>query len=253
MDLTPLDHALAALAALGAGLVNAVAGGGTMISFPTLVALGVPAIRSNVTNTVSLCPGYFGGTLAQRSDLAGQRRRLRVFGPVAAAGGLLGSVLLVLSSDELFEGIVPFLLLGACLALLFQDRIRAALPIKSEETEDAPPGVLAAVAMFATCTYGGYFGAGMGIITLAALGILLPDRMVRVNALKQAITFVTNVVAACFFVFSGKAVWSLALVMAPAALIGGNLGGRVARNLDAGKLRTVVAIVGVIVAIRFWL
>jgi uncharacterized membrane protein YfcA len=253
VELSPLDHGFAALAALGAGVVNAVAGGGTMLSFPTLVALGVPAVRSNVTNTVALCPGYFGGTYAQRHDLAGQRRRMRVFAPVAAVGGLLGSVLLVLSSEELFESIVPFLLLGACLVLFFQDQIRARLPVLPEQQPDNTPGMAAQVAMFVTCVYGGYFGAGMGIISLATLGLLVPDKLVRVNALKQGITFVTNIVAATFFVGSGEVVWSLAAVMALAALVGGNLGGRVARRLDATVLRRVVAAVGVLVAIRFWL
>jgi uncharacterized protein len=253
MDLSVADHAVAAVAAVAAGLVNAVAGGGTMITFPALIALGVPAVSSNVTNTVSLCPGYFGGTWAQREDLVGQRRRLQVFGPLAAVGGLAGSLLLVGSSERLFRGIVPFLTLGACALLVFQDRIRAALPVAREPTPDAPPGPGAAAAMFVTCVYGGYFGAGMGIVTLGMLGILLPDKLVRVNALKQAVTFVTNIVAATFFVFSGLTVWSLVAVMAPGALIGGNLGGHLARRLDAKVLRFVVAGFGTIVAVRFWL
>ena len=111
MDLTAADHLIAAAASVGAGVVNAVAGGGTLITFPTLVALGVPSVRSNITNTVALCPGYFGGAYAQRADLAGRPRRLRVLSVVSAMGGLLGSILLVISPEDLFEGIVPFLLL----------------------------------------------------------------------------------------------------------------------------------------------
>ena len=110
MDLSATDHLLAALAALGAGLINALAGGGTLLSFPALVALGVPAVRSNVTNTVALCPGYIGGTFAQRRELTGQRTRLRWLGAAAAAGGLTGSVLLVSTSEKLFRGVVPFLI-----------------------------------------------------------------------------------------------------------------------------------------------
>ncbi|MDH4144311.1 MAG: sulfite exporter TauE/SafE family protein [Acidimicrobiia bacterium] len=253
MDLSALDHAVAAAAALGAGVVNAVAGGGTMLTFPTLIGLGVPAVNSNVTNTVALCPGYFGGTFAQRNDLVDQRKRLRAFVPVAALGGLIGSALLVSTSERVFRGVVPFLLLAACALLVFQDRIRAALPVRREETSDTPPGPGAMAAMFATCIYGGYFGAGLGIITLATLGVLLPDKLVRVNAVKQAVTFVANIVAALFFVFSGRVVWSLALVMAPAALVGGNVGGHLAKRMNAKVLRYVVAALGFVVAVRFWL
>ena len=125
--------------------------------------------------------------------------------------------------------------------------------MSSEETPDEVPSLGVLAIMLLNCIYGGYFGAGMGIVTLATLGILLPDRLVRVNALKQAITLVTNIVAATFFAFSGQVVWSLVLVMAPAALVGGNLGGRVARLLNPNALRAVVAVIGVVVAVKFWL
>lgn len=253
MSLDALDYGLAALAALGAGVVNAVAGGGTLITFPTLVVLGVPAVSSNITNTVALCPGYFGGTFAQRRDLDGQHRRLRAFTVLAGVGGLIGSVLLVVSSEELFRGLVPFLVLGACALLAFQDRIRRALPAKAAATGDTPPGLGAMAAMFLTCVYGGYFGAGMGIVTLATLGITIPDTFARTNALKQAVTLTTNVIAAMFFAFSGQVRWGAVLVMAPAALIGGNLGGRVARRVNARLMRAVVIAIGVVVAVRFWL
>jgi uncharacterized membrane protein YfcA len=254
VDISAVDLVLAAAAAFGAGIVNALAGGGTLITFPTLVALGVPAVRSNITNTVALCPGYFGGTYAQRRDLEEQRPRLVSVGLMSGAGGLLGSILLVASSESVFRAIVPFLLLGACALLALQDRIRAALPPRPANAGDPSVrpgrGVLAGV--FAISVYGGYFGAGMGIVALAALGLALPDHMVRINALKQFIAFITNVVAATFFLGSGKVVWSLALVMAPASLLGGNTGGRLVRKLDPRLLRAVVVTLGVIVALRFW-
>ncbi len=247
------DYVIAGLAALAAGMVNAVAGGGTLITFPTLVALGVPTVSSNITNTVALCPGYFGGTLAQRGDLAGQKRRLRVFAALAAVGGLTGSILLVISSEELFRNLVPFLVLGACALLVGQDRIRGLLPARAEAADDGPPGALAVGAMLLTCIYGGYFGAGMGIVTLATLGIAVPDTFPRTNALKQAVTLVTNVVAALFFVSSGDVVWGAVLVMAPAALLGGNLGGRLARVVNPRLMRGFVVAIGVAVALQFWL
>jgi uncharacterized membrane protein YfcA len=253
VDLTAGDHLLAALAALGAGAVNALAGGGTLLTFPALVALGVPAVRANVTNTVALCPGYFGGAHAQRRDLADQRHRLRMLALAAAAGGLCGSILLVASSERLFRGVVPWLLFGACLLLGFGDRIKKRLPQRSEGHADARPSLGAAAAIFVSSVYGGYFGAGLGIVLLAVLGLLIDDTLPRCNALKQAISLVTNVVAALFFVTSGKVVWSLAVVMAPASLVGGAIGGRLVGRIKPQVLRAVVITSGIAVAVKLLL
>lgn len=255
MDLSITDHVLAAAAAVAAGLINAVAGGGTLITFPTLVALGLPAVSSNITNTVALCPGYFGGTYAQRKDLAVQRKRLPAIIAAAAVGGIIGSTLLVSSSEKLFRALVPFLLIGACLLLALGDRIKAALPPRPAAAavvdERSPLSVIGSV--FLIGIYAGYFGAGMGIIALAVLSIALTDSMVRINALKQLVAFTANIVAACFFVFSGKVEFSLVAVMAPASLIGGSLGGRLVRHLDPRVLRGIVIAIGLAVAINFWL
>jgi uncharacterized membrane protein YfcA len=204
---------------------------------------------------VALCPGYFGGTYAQRGDLAAQRPRLAPVGVVSGVGGLIGSILLVISPEDLFRAIVPFLLLGACALLAFQDRIRAALPprLDTDGGAMARPGRAVLAAVFAIAIYGGYFGAGMGIVALAVLSIALPDHMVLINGLKQFIAFITNVVAASFFVGSGKVVWSLALVMAPASLLGGSTGGRLVRKLNPRVLRAVVVAFGVLVAVKFWI
>lgn len=262
MDLSLLDHALAALAAVAAGVVNAVAGGGTLITFPALVALGVPTVSSNVTNTVALCPGYFGGTLAQRQDLVPQRPRLVPIGVAAAVGGVAGSALLVASSEDLFRAVVPFLLLGACALLAAGERIKRSLPSRRSGATDAAvpaelpvtrPSAVLVAAVFATAVYGGYFGAGMGIVTLAVVGLAVPDSMVRVNGLKQFVTLLTNITAAVFFVFSGLVVWSLVAVMAPASLLGGSVGGRLVRRLNPALLRGVVIVFGVTVAVRFLL
>lgn len=253
MDLSAADHGLAALAALGAGVVNALAGGGTLITFPALVALGVPAVRANVTNTVALCPGYFGGAHAQRADLVDQQARLRTLAVAAGLGGLTGSILLVSSSEKLFRGIVPFLVLGACALLALQDFIKRRLPKRTvEHHENARPPAPTVIALFGASVYGGYFGAGLGIILLAVLGILVDDTLKRVNALKQAISLVTNVVAALFFVTSGKVVWSLALVMAPASLLGGALGGRLVGRINPLVLRAIVIASGIAIAIKLF-
>lgn len=254
MELTVVDHVLAGVAAAGAGVVNAVAGGGTLISFPALVGLGVPSVQANVTNTVALCPGYFGGAAAQRDDLHGQRSRVRVLAVAAAAGGLAGSVLLVMSSEKLFNSVVPFLVLLACGLLALQDHIRRALPVRAggSAAPDAPPSPVLLGAILVSSIYGGYFGAGLGIVNLAVLGLLIDDRLARLNAMKQVISLVTNGVAALFFVFSGKVVWSLAAVMAPASLLGGAIGGRLARRMHPQLMRAIVVLIGVAVAIGFW-
>jgi uncharacterized protein len=251
VDLSPADHLLAALAAVGAGIVNAVAGGGTLITFPALVALGVPSVQSNITNTVALCPGYFGGAYAQRAELVDQKRRLRALAAVSAAGGLIGSILLVISPEDLFEGIVPFLLLLACGLLAFQDRLRRLINPRDEGPHDGTPSAPLMAGVFVATIYGGYFGAGLGIIILATLGVLLDEAMTRLNALKSAIALVTNVVAALFFVFSGDVVWSLALVMAPASLLGGAIGGRLVGHLNPRVMRAIVIAIGLAVAIKY--
>jgi uncharacterized protein len=251
VDLSTLDLVLAALAAVGAGIVNAVAGGGTLITFPALVALGVPSVQSNITNTVALCPGYFGGAYAQRAELVDQKRRLRALAAVSAAGGLIGSILLVISPEDLFEGIVPFLLLLACGLLAFQDRLRRLINPREQGTHDATPSPPLMAGVFVATIYGGYFGAGLGIIILATLGVLLDEAMTRLNALKSAIALVTNVVAALFFVFSGDVVWSLAIVMAPASLLGGAIGGRLVGHLNPRVMRAIVIAIGLAVAIKY--
>lgn len=248
-----LGHMAAAAAAFLAGGINAVAGGGTLVSFPVLLALGVPSVAANATNTVALCPGYFGGAYAQRGDLAGREGLVKSLLVVAGLGGLLGSVLLVLTSDELFSAIVPFLILAACALLGFQARIRKALRIgeRAGEHRSASPTLLLGV--FLGATYGGYFGAGLGIMLLAVLGVLLEDPLRVLNAMKSSLSLVINTAAALFLAGSGKVVWSLAAVMAVAALAGGIAGGRVASKLNPRVLRAVVITFGVGVALQMLL
>jgi len=252
VDLSALDHVLVALAALAGGAVNAIAGGGTLITFPMLTAVGVPAVAANVTNTVALSPGYLGGTYAQRGDLLGQGGRLRLLVPVAVVGGLAGGALLLATGEELFRDLVPFLILGASTLLFFQDRIRTQVVRRLSERAGADPSDLwVAAPAFAASVYGGYFGAGLGVILLAVLGLVLEDSLTRINALKQGLSFCVNVTAAVFFLFSGKVVWSAALVMAVGALIGGSIGGRLAGRMRAELLRRVVVAIGFAVGIVY--
>lgn len=240
-------HVAAGAAAVGAGVVNAIAGGGTLITFPALTAVGVPSVHANATNTVALCPGYIGGTWAQRRDLEGQRQGLAPKLVAAALGGLAGGVLLVVTSEAVFRRIVPFLILAATLLLAFQDRLRNAL-FARRRTSGHRHHVLEIIAIAVASIYGGYFGAGLGIIVIAVLGLFSDLPFTRLNAVKQLTSFVVNIFAAGFLVFSGKVEWSFVAVMAPAALVGGNLGGRLAGVLKPLVLRRAVVLLGLVVA-----
>jgi len=252
--LTNLEFLLVGLAALAAGAVNALAGGGTLITFPTLVAVGVPPIAASITNTVALSPGYFGATMAQSKDLHGQRRRLWLLIPAGAIGGIIGGILLLKSSERLFTELVPFLILLASGLLAVQEPLRAWLlrraarhgSVHISESWAVLPVGLAAI-------YGGYFGAGLSVIVLAVLGLTLEDNLTRLNALKQAIAFSVNIAAAIFFLFSGQVVWPVALVMMVCALVGGALGGRLAGRVKPSVLRWMVVIIGVTVAVIYFI
>ena len=251
--LSGFEYILIGFAALAAGAVNALAGGGTLITFPVLTFLGVPAIAANVTNTVALCPGYFGGTLAQWNDLRGQKERLWLIVPASIIGGVLGGFLLLQTGEKLFQNLVPYLILLASGLLAIQDPVRAWLTRRLGEG-DSGTGLetLTWLPVGVASVYGGYFGAGLSVIVLAALGLTLEDSLTRLNALKQAVAFSVNLAAAVFFLFSGQVVWSAALVMAVGALIGGTLGGRLAGRIKPSVLRWTVVVIGVLIAIAYF-
>ena len=250
---TPLQFLLAGAAAVGAGAVNALAGGGTLITFPMLVALGVPAVGANVTNTVALCPGYLGGTLAQKNDLVGQKGRLWLILPASVVGGVLGGFLLLNTGDKLFRTLVPYLILLASVLLAIQNPVRAWL-MRRMGSDQSSAGIerWSWLPVGLASVYGGYFGAGLSVIVLSALGLTLHDSLTRLNALKQAVAFAVNVAAAVFFLFSGQVVWSMAVVMAVGALLGGTLGGRLAGRVKPATLRWVVVTFGIVISIVYF-
>jgi uncharacterized membrane protein YfcA len=250
--LTPFDFLLISLAALAAGAVNALAGGGTLITFPMLTAVGVPAVAANVTNTVALCPGYFGGALAQWNDLRGQKSRLWLIIPASIIGGVLGGFLLLQTGEKLFKDLVPYLILLASGLLAIQDPVRAWLTRRMDKGHAPSLEKITWLPVGLASVYGGYFGAGLSVIVLSALGLTLEDTLTRLNALKQAVAFSVNVAAAIFFIFSGQVVWSAALVMAVGALIGGTLGGKLAGRIKPSTLRWTVVTIGVIVAVIYF-
>lgn len=248
------DFVLIGLAAVGAGLVNALAGGGTLITFPALIAVGIPPIAANVTNTVALCPGYFGATLAQKKDLQGQSTRMWILLPVAALGGVIGGLLLLNTGERVFRQLVPFLILLASGLLAIQDPVRAWLLRRAKQNGGRTiPEPWAALPVGLAAIYGGYFGAGLSVIVLAALGLLLDDTLTRLNALKQSVSLSVNVAAAVLFTFSGRVVWAAVLVMAVGALIGGALGGRLAGRIKPSLLRWMVVGIGVLIGVIYLL
>jgi uncharacterized membrane protein YfcA len=252
--LSGLDYALVGLAAVAAGAINAIAGGGTLITFPTLLALGVPPITANVTNTVALCPGFVGGILGQIKDLRGQRQRFWIFLGVSAIGGVVGSILLLRTGERIFMAIVPFLILTASCLLAFQSLVRIWLLRRSFRKEVGPGSETFAVVLIGMAAiYGGYFGVAMSVVVLCLLGFLINDNLTRLNAIKQVVAFGANGAAAVLFLFSGRILWTIALVMAVGALIGGLLGGRLAGHIKPDTLRWTVVSLGIVLSIIYFL
>lgn len=239
------QYGLISLAALLAGLVNALAGGGTLISFPVLVAVGLPAVAANVNNTVSLVPGYLGAAYAQRKDLLEQKERLIYYLPAALAGGIIGGILLLFSGERLFRSLIPYLILLASVLLALSDVIRGWVGQRSERKMNLHLSrILTILPIGLAAVYGGYFGAGLSVVYLAVLGIMLSDSLIKLNALKQTLSFVTNTAAAVFFLFSGQVIWPVALVMAVSSLVGGILGGKLAGRVKPSTLRWLVVGIG---------
>jgi uncharacterized membrane protein YfcA len=236
-------------AAFCAGAINAVAGGGSLVSFPALILAGYPAKTANVTNTVALWPGYLGGSLAYRPELRRQKERvIRLLVPTVL-GSLLGSAILLATSEDAFEAIVPFLIIFACGLMLFQESLAA---IASEHrlrmTDGAGVPWPLYVTTFLAAVYGAYFGAGLGILILAFLIIMIPDDIQHSNALKGMLSLLINAVAVVDFAMFGPVEWAPAAVMAGGAIAGGYLGVGLARRLGAVWLRRVVIAYGLTVA-----
>ena len=248
-----LDFVLVGFAAVAAGVINALAGGGTLITFPTLLAMGISPITANVTNTVALCPGFIGGILAQLKDLTGQRRRFWIFLSTSAAGGLIGSILLLRTGERAFQALLPYLILLASSLIAVQGLIRVRFLRLSIQQEAKPkPEIWAVLMVGLAAIYGGYFGVAMSVVVLSLLGWLINDNLTRLNAIKQTVAFGANGAAAVVFIFSGRIVWLIALVMAAGALIGGTLGGRLAGHIKPDTLKWTVVSIGIVLAVVYF-
>jgi uncharacterized protein len=248
------NEVLVFLAALAAGFINAIAGGGTLVSFPVLLAVGISPIVANVTNTVALVPGTIGGMWSQRKDFKSQYQRLLKLLPVAIIGGVAGGLLILNTPESAFRSIIPYLILVATLLLAAQVRIKnwVVARIGHAHTEHHNPLVMLSL-VFLAAIYGGYFGAGMGVILMAVLGFVTDDTMTRLNFLKQALGFAINLAAAIYFAFSGKVDWMVAFVMIFGSLTGGLIGGKLAGKMKPEVLRWIVVTAGLIAATIFFL
>ena len=248
------NEVLIFLAAVAAGFINAMAGGGTLVSFPVLLAVGISPIVANVTNTVALVPGTIGGMWAQRDAFRSQYQRLLKLLPVSIVGGVAGGLLILNTSEDAFKSLIPYLILGATLLLGFQIRIKnwVTSRIGQAHSEHHNPVFMLSL-VFLAAIYGGYFGAGLGVILMATLGLVTDENMTRLNFLKQALGFAINLAAAIYFAFSGKVNWMIAFVMIFGSLLGGWIGGRLAGNMKPEILRWIVVSAGLIAAMIFFI
>ncbi|MBX3286909.1 MAG: sulfite exporter TauE/SafE family protein [Actinobacteria bacterium] len=236
---------------MGAGGVNAVMGSGSLITFPTLIAFGYAPVTANVSNNVGLVPGSVAGAYGFRRELTGQRRRARTLAAASATGGLTGATLLLTLPSSVFDAVIPVLVLGASVAMVLQPRLsRWVASRRPADARDVGPAAVASV--FATGIYGGYFGAAQGVILLALLAVLVPDELKRSNALKNVLAGTVNGVAAVVFVVFADVDWAVAALIAAGAIVGGTLGARVGRRIPPAVLRTLVVLLGLGVAIRFF-
>ena len=228
-----------------AGAVNAVAGGGSLVTFPALLAFGYSPLAANVTNQVGLVSGYLGGSVGYRPELAGQRGRARALGATASLGAVGGTALLLLAPAHSFKVIVPYLVLAACALLALQPTLtRAAGRHRAEH-----PGVPLHAGVFAASVYGSYFGGALGIVLLAILGALLTDGLQRLNALKGLLSLIIGVVGAVGFALFGPVHWGAAALIAVGALAGGRIGAGLARRVAPEVLRWAIVSYGTIAAI----
>jgi uncharacterized membrane protein YfcA len=241
-------------AAFLAGLINALAGGGTLVSFPALLALGIPPVTANITNTLSLCPGYCGGMIAQRKEFAFQKSRIHQILPICITGGLIGGFLLIHSDESSFRTLIPYLILFATVLLAVQDRTKNFL-IHGSYHIDHPRLVSGGgfLLLFLAALYGGYFGAGVSVIIIAVLGLLYDDSLVSLNILKLIISFSVNLVASLYFIFTGSILWALVVIMSIGSVFGGLVGGTFVEMVHPEIFRWIIVGLGLCISLWYFI
>jgi uncharacterized membrane protein YfcA len=236
---------LVLLAGVAAGTINTIVGSGTLVTFPTLLAIGLDPVVANVSNTIGLVPGSLSGTIGYRRELRGQRSRVLRLAVASGTGGLLGGALLLVLPDEAFDTVVPALIGLGCVLVAAQPWLVRRLGSRGRER---PPhgSVLMVVLVCAAGVYGGYFGAAQGVLLVAIMGLLLDETLQRVNATKNVLSLVVNAVAALLFIVVASPDWTAVGLIALGSTIGGQVGATVGRRLPAAALRVVVVVVGVV-------
>jgi uncharacterized protein len=245
---SPTEAVLIALAGVAAGTINTVVGSGTLITFPTLLAFGVPPVTANVSNTVGLVPGSMSGVFGYRRELAGQRGRVLRLGAASLLGGVAGALLLLWLPSSAFDAIVPALIALGVVLVLLGPRIQRSVAARAESRGGIPDHGVWWVwpAVAATGVYGGYFGAAQGVLLVAILGIGVADSMQRHTATKNVLALIVNAVAALVFIAVADIDWTVAGLIAIGSVIGGQIGATVGRRLPPLLLRAVIATVGVV-------
>ena len=248
-------YLIIAIAAFLAGAINSLAGGGTLLSFPALMYIGVPPVMANATNTVAIWPGSFAGVLGFREDIKKLSRWLLWLTVPSLLGGLTGALILLHTPEKTFARIVPLLILGATLLLAAQEMISRRLNRFLSSHEETSRGwiIFAFTFQFFVSVYGGYFGAGMGILMLAALGLIGMHDLHQMNGLKNLLAICINGVAAIYFSLQGAVVWSDVLVMAVASILGGFAGARLAHRLGRKFVRGLVVVIGLVMTVVLFL
>jgi uncharacterized membrane protein YfcA len=247
IDASPGALAFLLLAGLVAGGVNAVAGGGSLLVFPALLAVGFPPLAANVTNSVAQWPGYLGQVVGGQEELRGQRRRMLLTSAAGIAGSAVGCGLLLVLPDAVFDAIVPVLVLLASVMLALSPRIKRWIGTPEPGAPDRLAALLPAV--FVAAIYGGYFGGALGVILIATLSLCAHDRLVRLNALKGVLSLVIATVTVVIFAIGAPVDWTAVALLAPTTLIGGFLGAKLARRLPEPVLRWSVVILGLAVGV----
>lgn len=250
--MSPLELVLVALAGVAAGAINTLVGSGTLITFPTLLAFGIPPVTANVSNTIGLVPGSVTGAVGYRKELVGQRSRVLRLASASLLGGLAGGLLLLWQPDA-FSAVVPALILLGIALVVLGPRISAWVARRHEATGGLPENGAWWVwpAMLACGVYGGYFGAAQGVLMMAVMGIGIDAGLQRLNAVKNVLAALVNGVAGLLFALVAPVDWQVVLVVAVGAVVGGLLGASVGRRLPANALRALIVVVGTVALLAF--
>ena len=244
--MSAVEALLVLAAGVAAGTINTVVGSGTLITFPTLLAVGLNPVVANVSNTIGLVPGSLSGAIGYRRELSGQRSRLLRLAPASAAGGLVGGVLLLVLPGEAFAAVVPVLIGLGCVLVAVQPWLARRLAQDERATRPPHGSVLMVALVFATGVYGGYFGAAQGVLLVAIMGLLLDEHLQRINATKNVLALLVNAVAAVLFIVVAEPDWAAVGLIALGSTLGGQVGATVGRRLPPAALRAFVVAVGTV-------